>query len=113
MLVDILPTVGSPKVEHGCSANRRCTQYDRGNDGSRAGTSRVFFGPLWHTAINFCSPTMNSYFASLRGSWTIQRAVTFRAAAFQVGAIVGPILGGWIANTAGLSIVFRYSAALC
>jgi MFS family permease len=55
---------------------------------------------------------MNSYVTSSRGSWSVQRAVTFRAAAFQVGAIVGPILGGWIANTAGLSIVFRYSAGL-
>jgi MFS family permease len=30
----------------------------------------------------------------------------------QVGGIAGPILGGWIAGRANLSIVFRYSAAL-
>ena len=69
-------------------------------------------GLLAYACTSFISAPMNSYVTSLRGSWTIQRVVTFRAAAFQVGAILGPILGGWIANTAGLSIVFRYSAGL-
>ena len=69
-------------------------------------------GLLAYGCTSFISAPMNSYVTSLRGSWTVQRAVTFRAAAFQVGAIFGPILGGWIANTDGLSIVFRYSAGL-
>jgi hypothetical protein len=67
---------------------------------------------LAYGCTSFISAPVNSYVTSLRGSWTVQRAVTFRAAAFQVGAIVGPILGGWIANTAGLSSVFRYAAGL-
>ena len=69
-------------------------------------------GLLAYGCTSFISAPMNSYVTSLRGSWTVQRALTFRAAAFQVGAVFGPILGGWIANTAGLSIVFRYSAGL-
>jgi MFS family permease len=79
-----------------------------------AARSLPFFvaGLLAYGCTSFISAPMNSYVTSLRGSWTVQRAVTFRAAAFQVGAILGPILGGWIANTAGLSIVFRYSAGL-
>jgi MFS family permease len=79
-----------------------------------AANSLPFFvaGLLAYGCTSFISAPMNSYVTSLRGSWTVQRAVTFRAAAFQVGAIVGPILGGWIANTDGLFIVFRYSAGL-
>jgi MFS family permease len=69
-------------------------------------------GLLAYGCTSFISAPMNSYVTSLRGSWTVQRAVTFRAGAFQVGAIAGPILGGWIANTDGLSTVFRYSAGL-
>lgn len=69
-------------------------------------------GLLAYGCTSFISAPINSYVTSLRGSWTIQRAVTFRAAAFQVGAIVGPLLGGWIANTAGLATVFGYSAGL-
>jgi MFS family permease len=79
-----------------------------------AARSLPFFvaGLLAYGCTSFISAPMNSYVTSLRGRWTVQRAVTFRAAAFQLGAIVGPALGGWIANTAGLSIVFRYSAGL-
>ena len=79
-----------------------------------AARSLPFFvvGLLAYGCTSFISAPMNSYVTSLRGSWTVQRAVTFRAAAFQVGAIVGPIVGGWIANTAGLSTVFWYSAGL-
>jgi len=69
-------------------------------------------GLLVYSCTSFISAPMNSYVTSLRGSWTIQRAVTFRAAAFQVGAIGGPLLGGWIADTAGLALVFRYAAGL-
>ena len=69
-------------------------------------------GLLAYGCTSFISAPVNSYVTSLRGSWTIQRAVTFRTAAFQAGAILGPVLGGWIANSAGLSIVFRYAAGL-
>src|ERR1044071_9350619 len=79
-----------------------------------AARSLPFFvaGLLAYGCTSFISAPLNSYYTSLRGCWSVQRAVTFHAAAFQAGAIVGPILGGWIANTAGLSIVFRYSAGL-
>src|SRR5678810_977788 len=70
-----------------------------------AARSLPFFvaGLLAYACTSFISAPMNSYVTSLRGNWTIQRAVTFRAAAFQVGAILGPVLGGWIAHSAGLS----------
>lgn len=79
-----------------------------------AARSLPFFvaGLLAYGCTSFISAPMNSYVTSLRGNWTVQRAVTFRAAAFQVGAIGGPLLGGWIANRAGLAIVFRYAAGL-
>jgi MFS family permease len=79
-----------------------------------AAHSLPFFvaGLLAYGCTSFISAPMNSYVTSLRGGWTVQRAVTFRAGAFQVGAVFGPVLGGLIANTAGLSIVFRYSAGL-
>jgi len=79
-----------------------------------AARSLSFFvaGLLAYGCTSFISAPMNSYVTSLRGSWTVQRAVTFRAAAFQVGAIAGPLLGGWLTNTAGLFIVFRYAAGL-
>jgi MFS family permease len=61
---------------------------------------------------SFISAPINSYITSLRGSWSVQRALTFVGASLSVGAIIGPVLGGRIAETSGLSTVFRYSAGL-
>jgi len=69
-------------------------------------------GLLVYGFTSFVSAPMNSYVTGKRGSWSIQRAVTFISASMQVGAIAGPMIGGWIGGTAGLDIVFRYSAGL-
>jgi MFS family permease len=55
---------------------------------------------------------MNSYIASMRGSWSVQRAVTTAGAAFNLGMVAGPLLGGWIGEQIGLRMVFRISAVI-
>jgi MFS family permease len=78
-----------------------------------AQTMQVFVvGLLAYGFTSFIVAPLNSYITGKRGSWSVQRAVTFVSASMQVGAIAGPMLGGWIAETAGLSIVFRYSTGL-
>jgi MFS family permease len=78
-----------------------------------ARTQQVFVvGMLIYGFTSFIVAPLNSYITSIRGSWSVQRAVTFSSAALQVGAIAGPMLGGWIAQTGGLSVVFRYSTGL-
>ncbi len=70
------------------------------------------FGLLAYGSTSFIVAPMNSYITRLRGSWSVQRAVTFVSASVQVGAILGPALGGRIADSAGISALFRYSAGL-
>jgi MFS family permease len=78
-----------------------------------ARTSWVFVaGLIAYGVTSFITAPINSYVTSMRGNWSVQRAVTFVSGSFQVGAIVGPVLGGWIGQTAGLSAVFGYSAGL-
>jgi MFS family permease len=78
-----------------------------------AQTQQVFvIGMLAYGFTSFLVAPLNSYITRIRGSWSVQRAVTFSTAAFQVGAIAGPMLGGWIAERTGLSSVFRYSTGL-
>lgn len=78
-----------------------------------AQTLPVFLvGLVGYTLTSFISAPINSYITSMRGSWSLQRAVTFIGGSFQMGGILGPILGGWIAQTAGLAMIFRYSAGL-
>jgi predicted MFS family arabinose efflux permease len=69
-------------------------------------------GLLAYGVTSFVVAPMNSYITALRGGWSVQRAMTFVTASMQVGAIFGPILGGWIAEISGLSTVFWYSAGL-
>jgi predicted MFS family arabinose efflux permease len=79
-----------------------------------AADSLPFFlaGLIMYTLTSMIVAPMNSYTTHMRGSWSAQRAITFLAGSFQAGEIVGPMLGGWIAQTAGLPVVFRYSAGL-
>ena len=69
-------------------------------------------GLIAYGVTSFVSAPLNSYITKMRGSWSIQRAVTFVSGSMQLGAIMGPMLGGWIGQTAGLSAVFACSAAL-
>jgi MFS family permease len=78
-----------------------------------AQTRPVFVaGLMAYSITSFIVAPINSYITSLRGNWSVQRAITFISASLLVGSIAGPLLGGWIAETAGLSVVFRYSAVL-
>jgi MFS family permease len=78
-----------------------------------AQTLSIFIvGLIAYGVTSFISAPINSYITSMRGSWSVQRAVTFVSGSMQLGAIVGPMLGGWIGQTAGLSTVFQYSAGL-
>ena len=69
-------------------------------------------GLIAYTLTSFIGAPLNSYITSMRGNWSAQRGITFISGSMQLGAIVGPMLGGWIAQTAGFSTVFRYSAGL-
>jgi predicted MFS family arabinose efflux permease len=79
-----------------------------------AANSLPFFiaGLIVYSINSFINAPLNSYITQMRGSWSPQRGISFVAGSFQVGGIVGPMLGGWIGQTAGLAMVFRYSAGL-
>lgn len=69
-------------------------------------------GLLAYGATSLINPPLNSYVTSLRGKWTVQRAMTFIGAAATIGGILGPVIGGKIADAYGLDIVFRFSTSL-
>jgi MFS family permease len=69
-------------------------------------------GLIVYSVTSFIVAPLNSYITQMRGSWSAQRGMSFISGSMQFGAILGPMLGGWIAQTAGLTMVFRYSAGL-
>ena len=78
-----------------------------------AQTLSIFIvGLIAYGLTSFIVAPINSYITRMRGSWSVQRAVTFVSGSMQLGAIIGPMLGGRIGQTAGLSVVFQYSVGL-
>jgi MFS family permease len=69
-------------------------------------------GLIVYSMTSFIVAPRNSYITQMRGRWSAQRGISFVSGSLLVGEIFGPMLGGRIAQTAGLAMVFRYSAGL-
>jgi DHA1 family multidrug resistance protein-like MFS transporter len=68
-------------------------------------------GVLLYGLTAFVSSPLNSYVTAARGKLTPVRAMTLMSAAFNLGAVLGPISGGWLGERFGLQTV--YLAAAC
>lgn len=78
-----------------------------------AGSLSAFVaGMLIYGLTSFVVAPMNSYITSVRGTWSVERALTVVSATFHLGAVIGPILGGLIGGAVGLQNVYRISAVI-
>jgi len=55
---------------------------------------------------------MNAYITAMRGDWTAERALTFTSAAFHLGFVVGPTLGGFLGQNFNFRILYIIAAFL-
>lgn len=69
-------------------------------------------GMLLYGLTAFVSSPLNSYVTAERGKLTPARAMTFMSAAFNLGAVLGPLTGGWIGDRVGLRTVYFIAAGL-
>jgi MFS family permease len=69
-------------------------------------------GMLLYGLTAFVSSPLNSYVTAERGNLTPARAMTFMSAAFNFGAVLGPLAGGWIGDQIGLRTVYFIAAGL-
>lgn len=69
-------------------------------------------GLLIYGLTSFVTAPMNSYIASVRGKWSVERALTVVSAMFHLGAFAGPLIGGVIGERWGLQIVYQISAVI-
>jgi MFS family permease len=67
-------------------------------------------GMLAYGLTAFVSAPVNSYVATARGKWSVQRALTFVAAMFQLGSMIGPVAGGMLGDRLGLQVIYRIAA---
>ncbi len=69
-------------------------------------------GMLFYGFTAFVSAPMNSYVTTARGKLSPVRAMTLVSAAYNFGAVLGPVSGGWIGNRFGLQTVYVVSACI-
>lgn len=78
-----------------------------------ATTLSVFIlGLILYGATSFVVSPLNSYVTSARGRWTVGRALTIISASYNTGAILGPIVGGWVGKNYGFRSIFMLAAVV-
>ena len=81
---------------------------------SAASLSWFVVGLIMYGLSGFVTPPLNSYVTEARGKWSVARALTSIAAAYNGGMVAGPFIGGWIAEVYGLkSTYFVATYHLC
>jgi len=69
-------------------------------------------GLLAYALTAFVIAPLNSYITTARGRLTPGRAMTLSSAFYNVGAVAGPLIGGWIGNTYGLKSTYMVAACV-
>ncbi|MDD5369927.1 MAG: MFS transporter [Anaerolineaceae bacterium] len=55
---------------------------------------------------------MNSYITHARGNWSVGRALTVASGVFQLGGVIGPLVGGALGQHYGLKTVYFVAAGV-
>jgi predicted MFS family arabinose efflux permease len=69
-------------------------------------------GSILYGFTNFVLVPLNSYITVARGNWSVGRTLTLVSAAFNLGAVLGPLLGGWIGSRFGLERTYLVAACI-
>lgn len=64
-------------------------------------------GMVLYGLTAYVTVPLNSYVTAARGRLSVGRALTLMSASFSGGAVLGPLLGGWVAEQSGLQMNFR------
>lgn len=67
-------------------------------------------GYLLYGVTAFVSSPLFSYVTAARGNLSPGRAMTLASASFNLGMVLGPVIGGWIGDKFGLDRTFLISA---
>lgn len=78
-----------------------------------AGSLNVFiFGVVFYGFTAFGITPMNTYITQVKGGLTAERALTFVSGGFNAGAVMGPLLGGLIAQNTGIRHIYAIAAGI-
>ncbi len=76
--------------------------------------SLVFFviGLMVYNLTAFVSSPLNSYITAARGNLSVGRAITMISALYNIGAVIGPWLGGQVGERFGLRTIYLIAGSL-
>jgi MFS family permease len=66
---------------------------------------------IYYSSV-FGLPAINSYVISVRGKLSVERALTLQSVAYNLGAVIGPSLGGWIGSEVNIKTIYFFSASI-
>ena len=69
-------------------------------------------GLLLYGFTAFVASPLDSYTTAARGKWSVARAMTFVSMTFNGGAVLGPLIGGRVADEFGFRIVYFIAAGI-
>ena len=69
-------------------------------------------GMILYGLTGFVSSPLNSYVTAGRGKLTPARVMTYVSAAYNLGAVIGPLGGGWIGERIGLRSIYFIAAGM-
>jgi len=69
-------------------------------------------GLILYGMTGFVLAPMNSYIASIRGNLSVGRALTLVSGLYSLGAVLGPITGGFLAEKFGLNSIYMLAGVL-
>lgn len=69
-------------------------------------------GIVIYGLTSFVMAPLNSYVTAARGNWSVGKAITVITASYNSGAIIGPLLGGYIGNHFGIRQIYFFSAII-
>lgn len=69
-------------------------------------------GIILYGLTGFVVAPMNSYITSVRGNMGIGRAISLCSGLFNLGAVVGPVTGGFIADRFGFKMIYIFAGVL-
>jgi MFS family permease len=72
--------------------------------------SQFVTGLFLYGLTYFVMVPLNSYVTAARGQLSVGRAITLISAAYNLGAIIGPLIGGYIGEQLGLRQIYLFSA---
>jgi len=69
----------------------------------------VAIGMISYSLTVFVIAPLNSYATAARGSMTVEQALTTNTAGFYLGGIIGPLIGGALAEQFGLRSIYFFA----